>query len=80
MQGIKPSKVPSLLQKGILAKEKFNLDGKMRKIFDNMTNYFIDSHYYSKKNPIFKSHPLYSNKIVNHLFSGVLIGSGCLIE
>ena len=38
MQGKKPSKIPSILQKGILAKEKFNLDRKFGKTFDNMTN------------------------------------------
>ena len=50
MQGKKSSKIPSLLQKGVLAKEKFNLDRKLRKKFANMTNYFATSHYYSKKN------------------------------
>ena len=80
MQGKKPSKIPSLLQKGILAKEKFKLHLKLGKTFDNMTNYFATSHYYSKKNPLFKSHPRYSTKIVIHLFSSVLIGSGYLIE
>ena len=70
----------SLLQKIILAKDKFNLDRKFRKTFDKMTNYFATSHYYAKKNPLFKTHPRYSNKIVNRLFSSVLIGSGCLID
>ena len=80
MQGKIPSKIPSLLPKGILAKEKNNLDPKFGEIFDNMTNYFVTSYYYSKKNPLLKSHPRYSNKIVHHLFGSLLIGSGCLIE
>ena len=80
MQGKKPSKILSLHQKEVSAKEKFNLDRKLTKRFDNMTNYFATSHYYSKKNPLLKSHPRYSNEIVNHLFSIVLIGIGCLIE
>ena len=50
MQGKNPSKIASLLQKGILAKEKFNLDRKLGKTFDNMTNYFATSYYYLKKN------------------------------
>ena len=50
MQGKNPSKIASLLQKGILAKEKFSLDRKLVKTFDNMTNYFATSYYYLKKN------------------------------
>ena len=79
MQGKNPSKIPSLLQSGILANKKFNFDRKLGKLYDNMTNYFATSHYHSKNNPVFKSHPRYSNKIVNHLFSSALSGSGCLI-
>ena len=80
MQGKIASKIPSLLQKGILAKERINLDRKLGKIFDNVTNYFATSYCYSKKNPLLKSHPRYSNKVVQHLFSSVLVGSGSLIE
>ena len=80
MEGKKPSKIPSRLQKGILAKEKFNLDQNLRKTFDNMTNHFSTSHNYSRKKLLFKSHTRYSNKIVNHFFSSALIGSDCLIE
>ena len=80
MQGKIASKIPSLLQKGILAKERINLDRKLGKIFDNVTNYFATSYCYSKKHPLLKSHPRYFNKIVQNLFSSVLIGSGSLIE
>ena len=80
MQGKNPSKIASLIQKGILAKEKFSLDRKLGKTFDNMTNYFATSHYFSKKYPHLKSHSCCSNKIVNHSFSSVLIGSNCLLE
>ena len=44
MQGEYFSKIPSLLQKEILAKENFNLGRKLRKTFDNMANHFANSH------------------------------------
>ena len=44
MQGKKPSKSPSLLRKGVLAKEKFNLDQKWEK--------------YSTTWPIILPHPI----------------------
>ena len=58
MQEKNPSKMPSFLQKGILAKEKLKLDQKLRKPFDNICNYFAHSRYYSKKNPLSSHTPV----------------------
>ena len=79
MQGKKPSKLPSLLRKGVLTKEKFNLDQKWEK-YSTPWPIILPTLLLLKEEFPIQVTSRYSNKIVNHLLSNVLIGSGCFIE